>query len=78
MARKANIWISPHGDDWAVKREKGQRSIVVTHTKKEAYKIAHDIGRKDKVSVITQGQDGVIQSNVSYGDELNSPNDKNR
>ena len=76
MAKKANIWITPHKDGWAVKREHGERSIVVTPTKQEADKIGHDIGKKDGVSVITQRKDGTIQSNDSFGKDPNPPKDR--
>ena len=75
MAKKANIWVTPHKDGWAVKREGGERSIVVTPTKQEADKIGHDIGRKDGVNVITQRKDGVIQSHDSYGNDPCPPKD---
>ena len=76
MAKKGNIWISPHKDGWAVKREKSERSIAVTPTKQEADKIGHDIGKKNKVNVITQRKDGTIQSNDSFGNDPNPPKDK--
>ena len=75
MTRKANIWITPHKNGWAVKRENSERSIVVTPTKQEADKIGHVIGKKDKVDVITQRKDGVIQSHDSFGNDPNPPKD---
>ena len=38
MGKKKNIWITPHKDGWAVKREGSDRSSKVTTTKKEAEK----------------------------------------
>ncbi len=69
MAKKGNIWITPHDRGWAVKREKGERSIAVTTTKQEAVKIGNEIGKKDGVNVITQRRDGVIQSHDSHGND---------
>lgn len=76
MSKKSNIWIVPHKDGWAVKREKTQRSIVVTSTKEKAVKIGNNIGEKDGVNVITQRKDGVIQSHDSHGTDPNPPKDK--
>ena len=76
MSKKGNIWIVPHKDGWAVKREKAQRSIVVTPTKAEADKIGHQIGKNGGVNVITQRKDGVIQSHDSHGNDPNPPKDK--
>lgn len=76
MSKKSNIWITPHPDGWAVRREGGQRSSVVTDTKKDADKIGHDMGRRDRVDVITQGKDGKIQSHDSFGNDPCPPKDK--
>ena len=75
MSKKGNIWITPHKDGWAVKREKGERSIAVTRTKQEAVNIGNALGKKDGVNVITQRKDGVIQSHDSHGNDPNPPKD---
>ena len=76
MTKKGNIWIVTHKDGWAVKREKAQRSIVVTPTKQEADKIGHQVGKNSRVNLITQRKDGTIQSHDSYGNDPNPPKDK--
>ena len=76
MEKKGNIWIVPHKDGWAVKREKAQRSIVVTPTKQEANAIGHQIGKNSKVNVITQRKDGTIQSHDTFGNDPCPPKDK--
>lgn len=76
MSKKSNVWVVPKkGGGWAVKREKAQRSIVVTPTKAEADKIGHQIAKKNKVDVITQRKDGTIQSHDSFGNDPNPPTD---
>ena len=75
MGKKKNVWITPHKDGWAVKREGAKRSTNVTHTKQEAEKIGRNIGKKDGVEVITQRKDGTIQSKDSYGNDPNPPKD---
>ncbi len=74
MGKKKNVWITPHEDGWAVKREGSKRSSKVTPTKKEAEKIGRDLGKKDGVEVITQRKDGTIQSKDSYGGKRQSQN----
>jgi hypothetical protein len=76
MAKKGNIWITPHDDGWAVKREKQDRHIAITNTKNEADKIGREIAQKDKVNIITQRKDGTIQSHDSFGNDPNPPKDK--
>lgn len=76
MAKKANIWITPHDNGWTVKREGGKKSSVVTPTKAEAERVGRELGKKDKVNVITQGKDGKIQSHDSYGHDPFPPADK--
>lgn len=75
MSKKKNIWITPHKDGWAVKREGSDRSSKVTTTKKEAEKFGRDLGKKDGVEVITQRKDGTIQSKDSFGNDPNPPKD---
>ena len=75
MSKKKNIWITPHEDGWAVKREGSKRNSNVTKTKKEAEEIGRDLGKKDKVEVITQRKDGTIQSKDSYGHDPYPPKD---
>ena len=76
MGKRRNIWITPHENGWAVKREKEGSNIIVTPTKREADKIGHDIGKKEQVEVITQRKDGTIQSRDSYGKDPNPPKDR--
>jgi len=76
MTKKSNIWITPHKDGWAVKREKQERRIAITDTKNEADKIGREIAQKDKVNIITQRKDGVIQSHDSFGNDPNPPKDQ--
>jgi hypothetical protein len=76
MAKKGNIRIVPYKGGWAVKREKAQRSIVVTPTKAEAEEKGRQVGKNNKVNVITQRKDGTIQSHDSYGNDPNPPQDK--
>jgi uncharacterized protein YdaT len=77
MAKKPDIHVvhRPEGG-WAVQREGGQRPSAVTDTKREAVERAKDLGRKDKVEVVTHGKDGRIQDSGSYGKDPCPPRDK--
>lgn len=76
MSKKPNIWITPHKNGWAVKREGAKRSSVVKVTKQEAEKVGHELGKKEGVEVITQRSDGRIQSRESYGNDPYPPKDQ--
>ncbi len=75
--KKPNVWITPHDKGWAVKKEGSKLPLNVTSTKQEAERIGHDVGKKEKVEVITQRQDGTIQKRESYGHDPYPPKDKN-
>jgi U3 small nucleolar ribonucleoprotein component len=76
MVKKRNIWVSPRQDGrWQVKREGADRASRVVDRKSDAENIARDIGKRDKVEVITQGRDGKIQSKDSFGQDPFPPRD---
>lgn len=75
-AKKPNVWITPHNNGWAVKREGGKRSSIVTDTKTEAEKIGRDLGKKEHVEVITQRKNGTVQKRESYGHDPFPPKDE--
>jgi hypothetical protein len=76
MVKKRNIWVSPRQDGrWQVKREGTDRASRVVDRKSDAENIARDIGKRDKVEVITQGRDGKIQSKDSFGQDPFPPRD---
>lgn len=37
MSKKGNIWITPHKDGWAVKREKRSWAVIITPKKLDGY-----------------------------------------
>jgi hypothetical protein len=75
MARKKNVWVTPHDDGWAVRREGSQRASRVTPTKQEAEKIGREIAKNEGLELIVQRQDGTIQSKDSYGNDPFPPKD---
>ena len=58
-------YVIPHGDDWAVKKEKGKKGEVFD-TKKEAVKEARTKAKAANASVTIQGKHGAIEERHSY------------
>lgn len=76
MGKKQNVWVSPRSDGrWEVQREGSQRASTVEDRKVDAERTAREIGRRDRVEVIVQGQDGRIQQRESYGADPHPPRD---
>lgn len=76
MTKNKRIHIVPDGDNWAVKREEGERAIARTNTKAEADQIGRDLARREGGELIIHGKDGKIQDSDSFGNDPNPPKDK--
>jgi hypothetical protein len=72
---KKNVWISPHPNGWAVKREQSERASYVLPTKAEAEAVGQELARNDSVELIIQRQNGTIQERASYGNDPFPPRD---
>jgi len=75
MTKKRNMWVTPHEDGWAVKREGGQKPSRVTPHKDDAVDIGRDIAKRDGTELIVQRRDGTIQSKDSFGKDPCPPKD---
>lgn len=75
MAKKENVWVTPHEDGWAVKREGSDRASKVEHRKSDAESYAKDLAKKDQVELIVQRGDGTIQKKNSFGNDPFPPKD---
>ncbi len=64
-----NVWVSPKGSDWKVKKEGNSKASTVTENKADAIKEAIKIAKIEKSDVIIQKRDGTIQDRDSYGNE---------
>jgi uncharacterized protein YdaT len=64
--------VSPHGSEWQVKKEAGERGHVY-HTKEEAVKVAKEEARAANASVTIQGRDGKIEDRISYNPRNQAP-----
>ena len=58
-------YVVPHGDDWAVKKEKGKKEELF-HTKDKAVDEAAKEAKAANASVIIQGKQGRIEKRKSY------------
>lgn len=58
-------YVVPHGDDWAVKKEKVQKEKVF-HSKDEAVRKAEEEVKAANASVTVQGKQGKIEKRKSF------------
>lgn len=65
-----NIYVVPHEDWWAVKREGNKRISNVCETKKEALKIGTNYAKYEKSELVVLNMDGKIGTKNSYGNDL--------
>jgi len=65
-------YVTPHGDEWAVKKEKGKKEEMFS-TKKEAVKEAKQEAKESNASVTIQGKHGRIEQRQSF-----NPNRRHR
>jgi hypothetical protein len=64
-----NIWVTRHGDRWAVKRE-GRDDPLGTHDAQEAAtSAARQVAQAEGVELIVQGTDGQIREKSSHGND---------
>lgn len=61
-----DIYVTPHDNGWAIKKEKSERVIFTFKKKMEAVSKARSIAKKNHGSLIIQRMNGTIQSKLSY------------
>jgi hypothetical protein len=61
-----NVWVSPHPDGWAVKREHSVRVSRVFPTKAEAEQYGRGLAQNEGVQLVVQRKDGTIQEHLTY------------
>lgn len=61
-----DIYVTPHNEDWAIKKEKSERAIAIFKMKKEAVKEARNLAKKNHGSLVVQRRNGTIQTKISY------------
>lgn len=73
---KRNVWIVPHNDAWAVRREESER-VTSTHARQsDAIEHGREIAQRERVELVIQGRDGRIRDRDSYGNDPCPPKDE--
>jgi len=75
MTKRRNVWVGPHTDGWAVRRESSDRASKVFPRKEDAQDFGRSMAQRDRVELIVQRRDGTIQSKDSYGRDPFPPRD---
>lgn len=72
---KRDIHVVPHKDGWATRKEGAERAGNVARTQLEAFDLARDQARREKVEVVIHRKDGSIRDSDSYGNDPSPPRD---
>ena len=75
MAKGKNQHVVKHSDGWAVKGAGNSKATKVTHTQKEAQKVAERIARNQASDTKIHGRNGKIRAGNSYGNDPCPPKD---
>jgi uncharacterized protein YdaT len=73
---KKDIYVVPHKDGWATKKEGSQRVGVTTDTQMQAIERARGQAKREHVEVVIHGRNNKIRDSDSYGNDPNPPKDK--
>jgi uncharacterized protein YdaT len=73
---KKDLHVVPHGDDWAVRRERYSRVSSTHDTQREAIEAARRTAQREHTEVVIHRPDGRIRDSDSYGNDPNPPKDK--
>jgi hypothetical protein len=64
-----SIHVTPHGDDWQVKRAGNQRASAVCNTQAECISLAKSMAKKSNSELYVHNKEGQIRAKNSYGDD---------
>lgn len=62
-----NVWVTTHGDQWAVKIAGEEKPLKVFNRKEDALEFAKGKAKEEKTELISQKRDGKINLKNSYG-----------
>ncbi len=62
-----NVWVTTHGDQWAVKIAGEEKPLKIFDRKDDALEFAKERAKKEKTELISQKRDGKINLKNSYG-----------
>ena len=69
-----NVWVTTHGDKWAVKIAGSDKVSKVFERKADALEYAKNLAKKEKTELISQKRNDRINLKNSYGhDNPNTP-----
>lgn len=71
----SKLHVVPHGEGWAVEREKSKRVSSVHDTQSEAIERGTEIAKIEKTELVIHRPDGRIRDSDSYGPDSNPPKD---
>lgn len=71
-----NQWITPHGDQWAVKGAGNSKPTKIFDKKSDALDFGRQIAKNQHSELISQKKNGQINLKNSYGNDPNPPRDK--
>ena len=72
---KKDYHVVPNGDEWAVKREGGERASSVHRTQREAIDAGRDLAKKNETELVIHRPNGQIRDSDSYGNDPHPPKD---
>ena len=68
MSKREIYYVSPHGREWQVKKEKGKKASSVHATKEEAIEEAKRLAKRTGLGQVKiQKKDGTFQIEYTYG-----------
>lgn len=62
-----NVWVTTHGDQWAVKIAGSDKISKLFDRKEDALEYAKSLAKKEKTELISQKRNGRINLKNSYG-----------
>ena len=67
------VYVAPNGDQWVVKRRKGDEPSSTHRRKAEAEKQARELAKIEEAELVIHGRDGRIQRRDSHGGDPHPP-----
>ena len=75
---KKDYHVVPNGNEWAVKREGGERASSVHGTQREAIDSGRELAKRNQTELVIHRPNGQIRDSDSYGNDPNPPKDRVR
>lgn len=64
-----SIHVTPHGEDWQIKRAGAKKASAVCSTQAECIKLAKSMAKKSKSELYVHNKKGRIRCKNSYGND---------